>query len=471
LIGNPDITMAKILIVEDEIIVAWDIKENLEKSGHTVVNLALSGAEAIRSATTDKPDLVLMDIHLAGDMDGIAAGDEIYHRLKIPVVYLTAHADEFTLDRATQTDPFGYIVKPFQSQSLQTTIKIALQRHSIELSAQTAQISLGNALENIGSGVIVNDRQGIVTFINAVAQKLTGWGSADAVGMPVDRVFCLIWETDGTPIENPSLQAMRLNKAVKSPDRCWFVNKDRSAIPVSDTATPICTPNGEVIGGIIVFQDNTDRLTTEVELSERNENLETFQLKLISQLQAKTVEHQQAVACIELWDCLLTTVWMAPSETAFLSSAIQELGKIFNADYCWMAIHDRHESTARIICEHIDTERHIYPTSKVGKKIDIQLYQQFYDRLLEIESWIDPPSEIIPTVYRDLLTPTSQLAIWPIIIGLLGPVDRAKHQNNWIVGEIGIVMTGNLKWESFQSQAIIQTFNHAIQLFRKTYPQ
>ena len=117
-----------------------------EKLGHAVVELAISGTEAIRSATTDKPDLVLMDIRLAGEMDGIAAGDEIYHRLKIPVVYLTAHTDELTLDRATKTDPFGYIVKPFQLQSLQTTIKIALQRHQIELSAQTAQVSLGNAL-------------------------------------------------------------------------------------------------------------------------------------------------------------------------------------------------------------------------------------------------------------------------------------------------------------------------------------
>jgi PAS domain S-box-containing protein len=463
--------MARILVVEDEIIVAWDIKENLEKSGHTVVNLALSGAEAIQSATTDVPDLVLMDIHLEGDIDGIEASDDIYHRLKIPVVYLTAHADEFTVARATQTNPFGYIVKPFQLQSLQTTIKIALQRHNIELAAQTAQISLGNTLENIGSGIIINDQHGIVTFINAVAQELTGWSSAAAVGMRVDRVFCLIRETDSNSIENPSLQAMRLNEAVKSPDRSWLVAKDRSETPVVNTATPICKPNGEVIGGIIVFQDNTDRLTTEVELYERNKDLEDFQLKLISQLSAKTVEYQQSIACIELWDCLLTTVWMAPSETAFLSSAIQELGKIVKADYGWIAIHDRQESTARIICEYIDTEHHVYPASKIAKEIDIQLYPQFYDRLLEIESWIDPPIEIIPTVYRDLLSPTSRLAICPIIVDPSRAIDRASYQKNWIVGEIGIVTTSHLDWESFQSQAIVQIFSHAIQLFRKTHPQ
>jgi PAS domain S-box-containing protein len=463
--------MAKILIVEDEIIVAWDIKENLERSGHTVVNLALSGSEAIQLATTDRPDLVLMDIRLEGEMDGIMAGDEIYHRLKIPVVYLTAHADEFTLERATKTAPFGYIIKPFQSQSLQTTIKIALQRHHVELSAQTAQVSLGNTLENIGSGIIVNDRQGIVTFINAVAQKLTGWSSEDAVGVAVDRVFCLIWETDGTPIENSSLRAMRLKEAVKSPDRCWLVAKDLSEKPINDTATPIVKPDGEVVGGIVVFHDNTARLTNEVELWERNEDLEAFQLKLISQLQTKTVECQQALACIELWDCLLTTVWMAPSETAFLSSAIQQLCKIVDADYGWIALHDRQESTARIICEHIDTERQVYPTSKIGREIDLQLYPQFYDRLSEIESWIAPPVEIIPTVYRDLLTPSSQLTICPIIVVPQGSADQTTRHNDWIVGEIGIVTTGNPDWSFFQSPAIVQTFSHAVQLFRKTHPQ
>ncbi len=457
--------MAKILIVEDEIIVAWDIKEALEKSGHTVVNLAISGAEAIQSATNDRPDLVLMDIRLEGEMAGITAGDEIYHRLKIPVVYLSAHADESTLDRATKTAPFGYVVKPFQSQSLQTTLEIALQRHHTEVCAQTAQFSLENALENMGSGIIVNDRQGVVTFINEVAQELTGWSSADAVGTLVDRVFYLIWETDGTPIENSILRAMRMKEAVKSPDRCWLVAKDLSRKPINDTATPIVKPNGNVVGGIIVFHDNTA-------LWERNEDLEAFQLKLISQLQAKTVEHQQAIVGFQLLDAFLTIVWTAIDETAFLSSAISQLCKIVDADYVWITVHDRQNLTAQIVCEHIDTERQIYLTSKIGREIYIQLYPQFYSRLLlELESWIDPPVEITPIVYRDLLTPTSQLTICPLIVDLPESADQSARHNDWTIGEIGIVTANNLDWGYFQSQAIVQTFSHAIQLFRKTHPQ
>lgn len=460
--------MAKILIVEDETIVAWDIKETLERLGHAVVDLAVSGAEAIRSATTDRPDLVLMDIRLEGEMDGITAGDEIYRRLKIPVVYLTAHADEFTLERATKTEPFGYIVKPFESPSLQSTIEVALQRHQSELCAQTAQTSLGNILDNIGNGIIVNDRQGIITFINPIAQSLTGWSAADAVGTKVNRVFCPILEIDGTLIENPSLQSMRFNKPVKSPLRCWLVAKDRSEIPISSTATPICTPDGNAIGGIIVFQDNTDRLTTEIELWERNEDLAALQIKLASQLQTKTAECKQAIVCLQLLDSLLTTVWTAPSEAEFLTGAVQQLCMAIDADYCWIAIHDCEMSTAQIVCEHINTERQFYPTSKIGKEIEIRLYPEFYDRLLAIESWIEPPIEIIPRVYGNLLTPTSEMAICPIVAVPFGATGRSENNNNWLVGEIGIVNTDNRDRASFQSQAIVQIFSHAIQLFRQS---
>jgi PAS domain S-box-containing protein len=462
--------MAKILIVEDEIIVAWDIKETLEKLGHTVVDLAISGAEAIEVATSDRPDLVLMDIQLKGEMDGIVAGDEIYHRLKIPVVYLTAHADELTLERATKTNPFGYIVKPVHARSLQSTVKVALQRYQAEASAQTAQISLGNALENIGSGIIVTDRQGTITFINTVAQNLTGWSSADAVGIEVDRVFCLIWETDDTPIENPCLRAMRCNEAVKSPDRCWLVAKDRSKFPISDTATPIFKPDGEVVGGIIVFQDNTSQLTTEVELWERNEDLQALQLKLVSQLQAKTIEYQHAIACLQILDSVLAKVWTASGESALLTTMIRQLCLDLDANYCWITLHDRYKDNARIACEHINTEHQIYPTSKIGRKIDLLRYPQFYNPLADFESWVDPPGEIIPEAYRDLLTPKARMTICPLFFNPRGSAALASPQINWLVGEIGIVTTNHLALASFQSQAmIVQIFSHGIQLFRKIH--
>jgi signal transduction histidine kinase len=128
----------KILIVEDEQLVADDLRETLVLLGYDVLGVVASGAAAIAQAATLQPQLVLMDIRLQGEMDGIAASATIRDRYHIPVVYLTANADRTTLERAKATQPFGYILKPFDDGTLTTTIEIALARHQAEASVQQA---------------------------------------------------------------------------------------------------------------------------------------------------------------------------------------------------------------------------------------------------------------------------------------------------------------------------------------------
>jgi signal transduction histidine kinase/DNA-binding NarL/FixJ family response regulator len=120
---------ARILVVEDESIVALDLQSSLEHLGYEVVGTAATGEDAVRIAAERTPDLVLMDIQLRGAMDGTAAADEIRRRLRIPVVYLTAYSDESTLQRAQVSEPFGYLLKPFAERDLQVTIQMALYRH------------------------------------------------------------------------------------------------------------------------------------------------------------------------------------------------------------------------------------------------------------------------------------------------------------------------------------------------------
>jgi len=122
----------KILVVEDERIIAMDIRNSLKRMGYEVVGIASSGEKAIEQALESKPDLVLMDIVLKGEIDGIEAGEKILHEFKIPVVYLTSHTDPSTLERAKNTNPFGYVVKPFEERDLQTTLDIALARAKVE---------------------------------------------------------------------------------------------------------------------------------------------------------------------------------------------------------------------------------------------------------------------------------------------------------------------------------------------------
>lgn len=124
-------TEAKILVVEDENIVALEIKKRLQKLGYIVPSVASTGEDAISKVEGILPDLVLMDIMLKGEIDGIDAAGEIRKRFNIPVVYLTAYSDEETLQRAKLTEPYGYILKPFEENDLRTTIEIALYRHQI----------------------------------------------------------------------------------------------------------------------------------------------------------------------------------------------------------------------------------------------------------------------------------------------------------------------------------------------------
>ena len=126
----------KILVVEDEVIVAEDIGFRLKKLGYIVTATVASGEEAIEKVAENRPDLVLMDIVLKGDMDGVTAAEKIRNRVDIPIVFLTAYADDQTLQRAKLTNPFGYIIKPFQQNDLRVAIEIALHRHEIETKMQ-----------------------------------------------------------------------------------------------------------------------------------------------------------------------------------------------------------------------------------------------------------------------------------------------------------------------------------------------
>ncbi len=142
---------ARIMIVEDEWTIAEEIKMVLESFEYTVTSMSSSGEEAIQNAEKDKPDLVLMDIVLEGEMDGIQAANEIRSRFNTPIIFLTAYTDEKILERASITGPFGYIVKPFVNEDLKISIEIALYKYRIEKERKRLIEELQGALPKITS--------------------------------------------------------------------------------------------------------------------------------------------------------------------------------------------------------------------------------------------------------------------------------------------------------------------------------
>ncbi len=170
--------MARVLVVEDERVVAWHLQMTLERLGHTVVERADSGIKAIQAAQAIKPDVVIMDICLKGNIDGVEAAEQIYQSFDIPIIYVTAYSDNNTLQRAKLSSPYGYLLKPLRAQDLKSTIEITLYRHQLEQTTRNNQQQIQNNLTEQLQQVSAQFSTGIVCI--HVLQKLIHWINFDS---------------------------------------------------------------------------------------------------------------------------------------------------------------------------------------------------------------------------------------------------------------------------------------------------
>ena len=169
-------TGANVLVVEDENSIATHIVELLETLGYVASAIVNTGEEAIHEAARTRPDLALIDITLKGEIDGVETAEHIHNRFNIPVVYIADRANKDLLKRAGITEPFGYVLKPVEERRLHLNIEIALYRHDTERRFREREQWLSTILRSIGDAVIAMDEGGMVTFMNPVAEILTGWG-------------------------------------------------------------------------------------------------------------------------------------------------------------------------------------------------------------------------------------------------------------------------------------------------------
>jgi diguanylate cyclase (GGDEF)-like protein/PAS domain S-box-containing protein len=253
-----------ILIVEDENIVARDLQYALEDLGYTVPAIAKTGALAIQKASELQPDLILMDIRLLGEMDGVSAAQAILEQLDVPIVYLTAHSDDNTLTRAKLTHPYGYLIKPFEERELRAVIEVALYKHEMEQRLKENAQWLSTVLNSIGDGVLTTDVNGCITLLNPVAEKITGWSCQEALGRPSTDVFKLIHETNRKTVSNPIDEALSTGKTVMIPALTILVRKDGIEVPIEDSVAPISLHKGSVpiqdgkghiTGAVVIFRD------------------------------------------------------------------------------------------------------------------------------------------------------------------------------------------------------------------------
>jgi PAS domain S-box-containing protein len=231
-----------------------------------------------------------MDIRLAGTLDGVQTAEKIRSEQDIPVIYLTAHSDDETLRRARDTGPFGYLVKPFKAPELRCAIEIALHKHEIDSRLREREQWLATTLRSIGDGVIATDANQRVTLLNPVAEALTGWKHEEALGRALGEIMKLVTERRGEPVESPVARALRRKSVTKLQDDALLVDRNGAAVPIDDSAAPIMSDRGEVLGGVIVFRDVSERRRTDEEIRRLNVDLEHRVVERTQQLEAANKE-------------------------------------------------------------------------------------------------------------------------------------------------------------------------------------
>ncbi|HEX5647148.1 MAG TPA: response regulator [Nitrospira sp.] len=244
-------SQATILVVEDETIVAKDIQCTLARLGYRVPATATSGEEALRKAAEIRPDLILMDIVLKGPMDGVETARELRARYAVPVVYLTAYADDYALERAKTTEPAGYLLKPFQTAELRPTIEMALHRSETERQAKESLRWLATTVRLVSDGVITTDCLGHITYMNAEAESFTGWEAGVAVGYPLELLLGRVGGESGCRAGNVAERAVAECRIVPIEDHV-FITKSGACCVIQGRVAPVVTEEGAVIGAVVV---------------------------------------------------------------------------------------------------------------------------------------------------------------------------------------------------------------------------
>jgi two-component system cell cycle sensor histidine kinase/response regulator CckA len=257
----------KILVVEDEHIIAMEIQERLEDLGFHVTDTVKSKDAAIESVQSNPPDLVLMDIMLGDDMAGLDAAEIIHEHYDIPVVFLTAYSDKKTLTRAKRAEPYGYILKPLDEREVISTIEISLYKREMEKKLKANEEWLSTTLKCISDAVITTDIRGSIVSINPSAEEMTGWSRKEAIGQDINRVFQITHGKRIKGMDNPVRIVLNTGESVSLIDNDTFlISKNGKKIPIDDNAAPIRDDRGNLNGVVLVFRNIEEKKQMEEQL-------------------------------------------------------------------------------------------------------------------------------------------------------------------------------------------------------------
>ncbi len=302
------LTRKRIEIVEDEAVIAMEMAQRLRDFGYDVVGTAASGDQALALATESRPDLIMMDIQIKGNSDGIETARRIRERFDVPILFMTAYGDEATVGRAMDSAPYGYLIKPYRPDELRATIKVVLQKHETEIRLRQSERWFSRTLQCISDGIIATTPSGHIRFINSVAERLLSVRSEQVVNIPAKDVFTSIDAVSGTL--HPDLITMAMENRANTPLHCGVLPRQDGQAPVYVDAGAAPILDGELLlGGVLVLRDVTQRRLAEEELQLHREHLEQLVQDRTTELEAAKIAAERASA----------------AKSAFLSSMSHEL--------------------------------------------------------------------------------------------------------------------------------------------------
>jgi diguanylate cyclase (GGDEF)-like protein/PAS domain S-box-containing protein len=260
-------TPLDLLVVQDQNAGVMVLDDKLQELGHRVVATATNAEEAVACAGRHHPSLAFMDVLLGGSPKGMLAGGIIRDRYRIPVILTAGVSDSALIEQAKLAGPFGYALKPFQGSELRLAIELAVHTHEIVSALENQERWLMSTLLSIQDAVIATNADCRITFMNPMAEQLTGWAAPSALGLPVSRVFQALDES--RPFEGPTSVVSRVfreGRAVQHESNMVLLTAGGQRIPIEDQANFVRDVQGKVTGTVLVFRDITDRKLAEAEM-------------------------------------------------------------------------------------------------------------------------------------------------------------------------------------------------------------
>jgi two-component system cell cycle sensor histidine kinase/response regulator CckA len=264
---RPAAADARILIVEDEGIIANIIASRLVKSGYEVAGIAESSEEALAKITELNPELVLMDIRIKGATDGIETAAQIRRRFDIPFIFLSAHTDRQTMDRARTTGASGFLTKPVHHTNLTATIEMAIHKHRANRAGRDRRAWMATVLGTMADAMVVIDRDRKIQFLNGPAEELTGWKNEDARDLDVALVLPLAESASGFHLQVDELISppSDARTRMQMPRDLMAGKRSGEWFPIEGEIAP-SVDGGKVVGAVITFRDASARQAQENEI-------------------------------------------------------------------------------------------------------------------------------------------------------------------------------------------------------------